>query len=71
MSDISDTAPVEPAAEGAPTPATSPARSAIDRWFNAHIPGSPVARSVDAYNHLRAALGHLETEIAQFFEQEI
>jgi hypothetical protein len=69
MSDISDTAPVEPAAEG--PPATSPARSAIDRWFNAHIPGSPVARSVEAYNHLRAVLGHLKTEIDQFFEQEI
>jgi hypothetical protein len=71
MSDISEPAPVEPVAEAEPAPAISPARSAIDRWFNAHIPGSPVARSVDAYNHLRAVLGHLESEIARFFEQEI
>jgi hypothetical protein len=65
MSDISDVN------TPAPTSATSPARAAIDRWFNAHISGSPVAGSVDAYNYLRAVLGHLETEIAQFFEQEI
>jgi hypothetical protein len=52
----------EPAAAG---PAAMPEiEAAIGRWFNTHIAGSPVARSVDAYNHLRAVLGHLAGEIA-------
>ncbi|HTJ64747.1 MAG TPA: hypothetical protein VL899_13155 [Alphaproteobacteria bacterium] len=38
--------------------------AAIDRWFNTHIAGSPVARSVDAYNHLRSALGHLSADLS-------
>jgi hypothetical protein len=71
MSDLSETAPVEPVVESFAMPKSKAARAAIDRWFNAHIPGSPVARSVDAYNYLRAVMGHLETEIAQFFEKEI
>jgi hypothetical protein len=52
-------------------PAPPEIQAAIDRWFNAHIAGSPVARSVDAYNHLRSALGHLHAEIATAIEKEI
>ena len=39
-------------------------RAAIERWFDAHFPNSPVARSVEAINHLRASLDDLEIEIA-------
>lgn len=38
--------------------------AAIERWFHAHFPNSPVARSVDAINHLRASLDDLEAEVA-------
>jgi hypothetical protein len=55
-----------------PAPTRTPAETAfaekiaatIDRWFNTHIAGSPVARSVDAHNHLRAVLGHLSAELS-------
>jgi hypothetical protein len=53
---------IEPATAG---PRAMPEiEAAIDRWFNTHIAGSPVARSVEAYNHLRAVLGHLAAEIS-------
>jgi hypothetical protein len=42
--------------------------AAIDRWFNDHIAGSPVAKSVDAYNHLRSALGALSAAISAIKE---
>ncbi len=38
--------------------------AAIGRWFNTHIAGSPVAHSVEAYNHLRGVLGHLAADVA-------
>jgi hypothetical protein len=46
-------------------------RAIIDRWFNTHIAGSPIARSADAYNHLRTVLGHLETDFVQFASKEL
>jgi hypothetical protein len=46
-------------------------RGAIDRWFNDHIAGSAVARSVEAYNHLRTVLNHLHSEIADAIAKEI
>jgi len=61
MPDSPETAPVKPAA-GAPYIAKIEA--AIDGWFNTHIADSPVARAVDAYNHLRSALTHLRADIA-------
>ena len=72
MTDIETTA--APAGEPTrmPEPEAAPdIQSAIDRWFNDHIAGSPVARSVDAYNHLRAVLGHLGRAIAATLKQEI
>jgi hypothetical protein len=42
--------------------------AAIDRWFNDHIAGSPVAQSVEAYNHLRSALGALSAAISAIKE---
>ncbi len=54
-----------------PPPADPSVRAIIDSWFNNHIAGSPVARSVEAFNHLRAVLVHLETEIVQFVRKEL
>jgi len=42
--------------------------AAIAGWFNDHIAGSPVAKSVEAYNHLRSALGALSAAIAAIRE---
>ncbi len=72
MTDIETTA--EPAGEPTSTPdirAAPDIDAVIDRWFNDHIAGSPVARSVDAYNHLHAVLGHLGRAIAATLKQEI
>ena len=62
MPDSPETAPVKPAAAAPPI---ARIEAAIDRWFNAHIAGSPVARAVDAYNHLRSVLTHLIADIAK------
>jgi hypothetical protein len=64
-------APVTPApnVSSLPTLPSVPAiEAAIARWFNDHIVGSPVAKSVDAYNHLRSALGALSAAIASIKE---
>ena len=56
----------QPAAAGG---ITVPAiEAAIAQWFNDHIAGSPVAQSVEAYNHLRSALGALSAAIAAIKE---
>jgi hypothetical protein len=58
-------APVAPATPVIPAlPAVPAIEAAIAGWFNDHIVGSPVAKSVDAYNHLRSALGALSAAIA-------
>jgi hypothetical protein len=49
-------------------PAVPAIEAAIDRWFNDHIAGSPVAQSVEAYNHLRSALGALSAAIGAIRE---
>jgi hypothetical protein len=60
-----------------PPPAVSPPvhakrfQDAIERWFAAHIHNSPVSRSVEALNHLRTVIGHLETEIVDAIKKEI
>ena len=58
-----DTQPVAAGTEVVPA-----IEAAIDRWFNDHIAGSPVAQSVEAYNHLRSALGALSAAIASIKE---
>jgi len=61
-----------PAAATPTAPVTLPAvpaiEAAIARWFNDHIVGSPVAKSVEAYNHVRSALGALSSAIASIRE---
>ena len=49
-------------------PAVPAIEAAIAQWFNSHIVGSPVAKSVEAYNHLRSALGALSSAIAAIKE---
>jgi hypothetical protein len=62
----------ETAAQPAAEPQIAPKiRAAIDAWFNTHIAGSPVARSVEAWNHLRSVLGHLGAAIATEIDKEI
>jgi len=59
-----NTQPAPPAG----TSAVSAIEAVIARWFNDHIAGSPVAKSVEAYNHLRSALGALSAAIAAVTE---
>ncbi len=65
MSDESE--PVAVVAASEPAPAAQPVGPAliVERWFNAHIANSPVARSVEAINHLRAALPALVAALLQ------
>ena len=60
---MSDELPV-PLKTAAETAHAAKIETAIERWFNSHIADSPVARAVDAYNHLRSVLGHLSSDIA-------
>ena len=75
MTDVSQTAAV---AASVAAPASEPKpdhsgriRGAIDRWFATHIHNSPVSRSVEVLNHLRTAIGHLESEIVNAIKTEI
>jgi hypothetical protein len=61
-------APAVPASPIPALPSVAAIEAAIEGWFNTHIIGSPVAKSVDAYNHLRSALGALSTAIASIRE---
>ncbi|HLG86253.1 MAG TPA: hypothetical protein VKZ79_03550 [Alphaproteobacteria bacterium] len=45
-------------------------RAAIERWFHDNFANSPVSRSVEAINHLRASLDALEVEIAATLTKE-
>jgi hypothetical protein len=45
-------------------------RAAIERWFHDNLANSPVSRSVEAINHLRASLDALAAEIATTFTKE-
>ncbi|HWK45127.1 MAG TPA: hypothetical protein VNT30_10415 [Stellaceae bacterium] len=66
--------PVDPPAD-APPPALHPIEphsiephsieAAIDAWFVDRIHDSPVARSTEAFNHLRNALADLKRRIIQ------
>lgn len=62
----------EAAAKPAAQPTAPPKiQAAIAGWFNTHIAGSPVARSVEAWNHLRSVLDHLGAEIMTAIDKEI
>ena len=42
----------------------------VQRWLQERIANSPVSRSVEAFNHLQAALADLEAEIAPLIETQ-
>jgi hypothetical protein len=65
MSDVQPV-PVKTAAE---TANAAKIETAIERWFNTHIADSPVARAVDAYNHLRSVLGRLSADLADITKE--
>jgi hypothetical protein len=68
---MNDTAPSK-AATPAFAPDTPPsARDAlIERWWNDHFPGSPVAQSTAAWNHAFAAKEELKRRLANPQGQE-
>ena len=48
--DTKDAAPPEPAADPA-RPEPHPLAQLVEAWWEAHFPGSAVARSTEAWNH--------------------
>lgn len=51
---------------GAPVERESPA-SIVERWWADHFPGSPVARTTQAWNHAFAAKEELKRRLANLF----
>ena len=65
---MNDTAPPKAAS---PAPAPAPDHDAlIERWWNNHFPGSPVAQSTAAWNHAFAAKEELKRRLANPQGQE-
>lgn len=69
---MNDTAPVParapkpepaPAASEAPAAAVSKTDDLIERWWNDHFPGSPVAMLTTAWNHAFAAKEELKRRL--------
>lgn len=64
--DQAGTVPEAPEAAPEAAPLSDPLpdyEAAIDRWFADTMPGSPLARSTEAYNHVYAALKDLKTRL--------
>lgn len=55
------------AADGAPVP--DPLHAAVERWWNDHFPGSPVAQVTQAWNHAFAAKEALKRLLAGAVER--
>ena len=56
------------AAEAAATPPVRhPLDEAVERWWNAHFPGSPVAQVTAAWNHALAAKEDLKRLLREEF----
>lgn len=71
---MNDTAPSR-AAMPAPAPESPPSPPAdhdalVERWWNDHFPGSPVAATTAAWNHAFAAKEDLKRRLAQSQTQE-
>ncbi|HYM73585.1 MAG TPA: hypothetical protein VET89_11430 [Stellaceae bacterium] len=67
---MTDTALPE-AATPAPVPEPPPDRLAafVERWWNDHFPGSPVAQLTAAWNHAFAAKEELKRRLATSIEE--
>jgi hypothetical protein len=48
-----------------PPDAVHPVERVVEEWFRNAIHDSPVARSTEAFNHLRQALGDLKRRIIE------
>jgi hypothetical protein len=67
---VNDTAS-QKAAMPAPAPDTPPTdhASLVERWWNDHFPGSPVAALTAAWNHAYAAKEDLKRRLASLKEE--
>jgi hypothetical protein len=54
------------AAVDAPRDTASEIEALVERWWEEHFPGSPVARVTEAWNHALAAKVELERRLANF-----
>jgi hypothetical protein len=62
---MNDTAPLEAAMPAlAPEPSPNPHDVLVERWWNDHFLGSPVAASTAAWNHAFAAKEELKRRLA-------
>lgn len=68
---MNDTAPAR-AAKPAPAPETpdSGHEALIERWWNDHFPGSPVAGITAAWNHAFAAKEELKRRLAHLKSED-
>jgi hypothetical protein len=66
---MNDTAPSRAAAP-ADMPAPPDHAALVERWWNDHFPGSPVAAVTAAWNHAFAAKEELKRRLAQSQKQE-
>ena len=53
----------------APTPAATEHDALVERWWNDHFPGSPVAASTAAWNHAFAAKEALKRRLNSLKEE--
>ena len=62
---MNDTASLEAATPAlAPEPSAADPGALVERWWNDHFPGSPVAQSTAAWNHAFAAKEELKRRLA-------
>ena len=50
----------------APGDTTSELEALVERWWEEHFPGSPVARATEAWNHALAAKTELVRRLQEF-----
>ena len=63
--DKKDAAQPEPAAEAARPEQPHRLAQLVDAWWEAHFPGSAVARSTEAWNHTYAAVAQLKRRLIE------
>jgi hypothetical protein len=61
---MNDTAPTRAAQ---PMPASTDHDALVERWWNDHFPGSPVAATTAAWNHAFAAKEELKRRLIDAF----
>jgi hypothetical protein len=53
----------------APSRTASELEMLVERWWEEHFPGSPVARVTEAWNHALAAKAELKRRLADFTDE--